>query len=91
MPARKDWFDVYAAAILESDLHRIQERVATARKAIADRILQLETGEPADGREPRDLRDALDKLQLLLNVASLVGLGACAGSPETPTFLNRAV
>ena len=68
MQARINWFNVYAAAILENDQEKISDRVATARKAIADRIAQLEAGECADEREPRDLEDALSKLQILVNV-----------------------
>lgn len=69
MTRTNGWFDAYAAAILESNLDRIAERVASARKAIADRIAQLEAGESAGNREARDLEDALNKLQILVNVS----------------------
>ena len=65
---RNTWFHLYAAAILENDQEKITDRVATARKAIADRIVQLESGECPGDREPRDLEDALNKLQILVNV-----------------------
>ena len=69
MRTRSVWFDVYASAILENDLDKVSERVASARKAIADRIAQLEAGELAGNREARDLEDALNKLQILVNVS----------------------
>jgi hypothetical protein len=69
MRSRNDWFEVYAAAILEGDVEKVTDRVATARKAIADRIAQLEAGESAGNREPGDLEDALNKLQILVNVS----------------------
>jgi hypothetical protein len=80
MRDRSRWFDVYAATILESDVEHsnveeIFERVASARRAIADRIAQLEAGELAGNREARDLEDALNKLQILVNVS-----GAMKGS-----------
>ena len=69
MRARSGWFDLYAAAILENNLDQISERVASARRAIADRIVQLEAGELAGNREARDLEDALNKLQILVNLS----------------------
>ncbi len=83
---RNGWFDAYAAAILESNLDRIGERVASARRAIADRIAQLEAGESAGNREARDLEDALNKLQILVNVScavngSQLGVGTTAAVP----------
>jgi hypothetical protein len=69
MRSRSGWFEVYAAAILENDLNQVSERVSSARKAIADRIAQLEAGEMAGNREARDLEDALNKLQILVSVA----------------------
>lgn len=68
MQARCNWFNIYAAAILENDQEKITDRIAVARKAIEDRILQLEAGESAGDREPRDLADALNKLQILVSV-----------------------
>ena len=91
MPARNDWFDVYAAAIMEGDLPKIQERVSNARKAIANRVEQLEAGAVADIREPRDLRDALDKLQILLNVSSRISSVSYSGPAGSRAFLDRAV
>jgi hypothetical protein len=76
---RNAWFDAYAAAILENNLDRITERVAIARRAIADRIAQLEAGESAGSREARDLEDALNKLQILVNVS-------CAANSSQPSF-----
>ncbi|MBI3476306.1 MAG: hypothetical protein HY010_11275 [Acidobacteria bacterium] len=70
MRVRPEWFDVYAAAFLEADQEQIKERVARARKAIVDRIRTLEAGEPAVDREARDLKDALNKLQILVSVAN---------------------
>jgi hypothetical protein len=69
MRTRSGWFDLYAAAILENDLDKVSQRVTSARKAIADRIAQLEAGELAANREGRDLEDALNKLQILVNVS----------------------
>ena len=69
MRDRNSWFDVYAAAILENDAEQVAERVVIARRAIADRIAQLEAGDLADNREPRDLEDALNKLQILVTVS----------------------
>ncbi len=74
MRDRNCWFDVYAATILDSDLEQsdlaeVYERVAGARRAIADRIAQLEAGELGGKREARDLEDALNKLQILVNVS----------------------
>jgi hypothetical protein len=66
---RQDWFEAYLAAILEADVERIPERITTARNAIAERVVRLEAGDPADSQEPRDLRDALSKLQILSNVS----------------------
>ena len=91
MLARNDWFDIYAAAIMEGELPKIQERVTNARKAIANRIAQLEAGAVADHREPRDLQDALDKLQILLNVSARISAVSYAGPAESRTLLNRAV
>jgi hypothetical protein len=66
---RHDWFQAYAAAILEADVERIPERVAAAQCAIAERVNRLEAGDQAASHEPRDLQDALGKLQILLNVS----------------------
>ena len=90
MRARNDWFDVYAAAILEGDLEKITERVATARKAIADRIAQLEAGELATNREPRDLEDALNKLQILVNVSHTTQVTQLYGHPPGVSERPRA-
>jgi hypothetical protein len=70
MRAHPEWFDFYAAAFLEADLDQVNERVERARKAIIERIASLEAGECAINREPHHLKDALLKLQILVNVAS---------------------
>jgi len=70
MRARPEWFDFYAAAFLEADLEQLNERVARARRAIIERIASLEAGECAIHREPHHLKDALNKLQILVNVAN---------------------
>jgi hypothetical protein len=85
---RQDWFEAYVAAILEADVERIPERVVTARNAIAERVVRLEAGDPAGTQEPRDLRDALSKLQILLNVSrevtSTLSYSHFPSSPEQP-------
>ena len=94
MRAQNGWFDVYAAAIMESDLDKIHERVARARKAIADRVAQLEAGDLAGNREPRDLQDALDKLQILVNVSYTMSphsYALLAGPSDSRRQLERAV
>ena len=85
---RNGWFDAYAAAILESNLDRITERVTSARKAIADRISQLEAGESAENREARDLEDALNKLQILVNVSCALN-GSQSGVGTRATMSGR--
>jgi hypothetical protein len=62
---REEWFDAYAAAMLEGDRNRIPERVKRAQQAIESRLAKIDAGEAARRREQVDLQYALRYLRLL--------------------------
>ena len=62
---REEWFDAYAAAMLEGDRNRIPERVKRAQGAIESRLAKVHAGETAHSREQFELQYALRYLQLL--------------------------
>jgi hypothetical protein len=65
MQVRNEWFEAYAAAMLEGDQRRIAERVKNAQCAIESRLARIGEGEEATGREQLELNDALKHLQIL--------------------------
>ncbi len=62
---QETWFRAYCAAVLETDRHRVSQRVAAAHQAIAIRVAELNKGVQSTPRESRDLGDAVRNLQLL--------------------------
>jgi hypothetical protein len=65
MQVRNEWFEAYAAAMLEGDQHRVAERVKNAQYAIESRLAKIGAGEEATGREQLELKDALKHLRIL--------------------------
>ena len=62
---RQDWFSSYSAAVFEDDAHQLEQRIGTARRAIAERFSKLDAGETPLHLETRDLKKALATLDLL--------------------------
>lgn len=60
-----EWFNDYAAAILENDEDRLRDRVQAAELAIVRRLSGIRQGQTATDREQLELNDALRYLQIL--------------------------
>lgn len=60
-----EWFDAYAAAILENDEHHLPNRVRVAERAIEGRLVGIRNGAVTTDREKLELSDALRYLQIL--------------------------
>jgi hypothetical protein len=61
---KTDWEEVYLQTVLETDAQKIQERVATARQAIAGRLRNLE-GDSDHHAERHRMETALNALKTL--------------------------
>ena len=60
-----EWFNAYAAAILENDEHHLPSRVRVAERAIEGRLVRIRDGAATTDREKLELNDALRYLQIL--------------------------
>jgi hypothetical protein len=60
-----EWFDAYAAAILENDEGRLPNRVQAAERAIEGRLVGIRNGASTTDREKLELTDARRYLQIL--------------------------
>jgi len=63
----KLWEELYAAAVLESDPAKIQERIHLAQSALRDRWNTLDRIPPGQGRERQRIEDAMRTLDLITN------------------------
>ena len=60
-----EWFNAYAAALLENDEHHLLNRVRVAERAIEGRLVRIRNGAATTDREKLELNDALRYLQIL--------------------------
>jgi len=61
------WYQSYFSAILETNQNRARVKIEQARKAVQDRIIELQINfNPKNSREIQDLNNALTYLQILL-------------------------
>jgi|SRR5271167_4191454 len=72
------WKPLYEAALVETDLHKLQGRIDEAQQAILDRAEEL-PNQPVD-EEHQALRNAMAVLQALRHMAPIT-----LGGPETRT------
>jgi hypothetical protein len=62
------WYQSYFSAILETNQNRARLKIEQARKAVQDRIIELQMNfSPNHSREIQDLNNALTYLQILLD------------------------
>lgn len=61
------WYQIYFAAILESDQSKAALLIESAQGAIRDRLAELRAAPPANSREGQDLDSALMYLGILLD------------------------
>lgn len=66
-PPFPEWQPLYHQAVFELNSERLLPRVAAARKAIHSRLAKL-ADHPANMRERKALRDALDVLDIVLEI-----------------------
>jgi hypothetical protein len=66
-PSFPDWQPLYHQAVFELDPEKLLLRVAAARKAIDSRLAKL-ADLPPYARERKALRDALDVLDIVLEI-----------------------
>ncbi len=66
------WQDVYAAALLELDRHKLAARIKDAEQAIAARHAALDAAHDAD--EVQRMTDAMNNLLVLRREAKLASL-----------------
>ena len=62
--SRYSWKDLYKAAILETDIQRLPERIRLAEESIAFRLISL-TGREEDEGDLREIKAALESLEVL--------------------------
>lgn len=62
-----DWRASYFAAVLETDAQHAMLKILSARKAMQDRLIELQTASVASPDESRDLQSALTYLEILFS------------------------
>lgn len=62
-----DWREVYFAAVLETDGRHAMLKILSARKAMQDRLLELQVAASISPDELRDLQSALTYLDILFS------------------------
>jgi hypothetical protein len=62
---RYEWFDAYAAAILEGNRQRLPERVRHAEHAIQQRLTSIQNGVSLSAREEADIANARRYLAII--------------------------
>ena len=67
-PPNPAWYQSYFSAILETNQNRARLKIDQARKAVQQRIIELQMNfSPHNSREIQDLNNALTYLQILLD------------------------
>jgi len=59
------WYEVYKAALLESDWTRMEERIRTAESALNDRKSEMASNHGGSPEENQALADAMRSLSIL--------------------------
>jgi hypothetical protein len=60
------WYQLYFAAVTEANENRAILQIDRARKAMQDRLVELQHAERSDGGELQDLNNAMTYLAILL-------------------------
>ncbi len=63
----REWYRAYCAAMLEPDVNKVFTSVESARKAIQERVRELNLGYSSSNHESKELDRALNFLTMLLN------------------------
>jgi hypothetical protein len=72
-PAKKDWKDLYFAALLEGNVERVPALISNAEQAIVDRARELFSTQGDHVQEEEALDDALYALHALKSCIEVHG------------------
>ena len=89
VPTRYDWQDSYQAALLETDLTKMQERVQTAESEIHKRRLVLSQDHGGTDEERAALVIAMSGLRVLQNLVGTLPLCGVCGDYHVTTTCGR--